>query len=41
VDELPAAASLYKRHGFRLIGEKPFSDFGKPLMEQKYELVLR
>lgn len=40
VDELPAAASLYKRHGFVLKEERPFTDFGKPLKEQKYELLL-
>jgi GNAT superfamily N-acetyltransferase len=41
VDELPAAASLYKRHGFRLTEEKPASAFfGKPLREQRYDLVL-
>lgn len=38
--ELDAAASLYKRHGFVLIEEKPSSKFGKPLTEQKYELIL-
>ena len=42
VDELPAAASLYKRHGFRLTEEKPSAAFfGKPLREQRYDLVLR
>lgn len=40
VDELPAAASLYKRHGFVLVEEKPFGEFGKPLIEQRYELNL-
>lgn len=36
--ELPAAASLYKRHGFILAGEKPAYDpFGKNVVEQKYE----
>lgn len=40
VDELGAAASLYKRHGFVLIHENPFTDFGKPLKEQRYELTL-
>jgi GNAT superfamily N-acetyltransferase len=38
--ELPAAASLYKRYGFKLVDEKPSSSFGKPLFEQKYELLL-
>jgi peptidyl-dipeptidase Dcp len=36
--ELEAAASLYKRYGFRLSEEKPSGAFGKPLYEQKYEL---
>ena len=41
VDELPAAASLYTRHGFRLTEEKPASAFfGKPLREQRYDLVM-
>lgn len=38
--ELEAAASLYKRHGFTLVEEKPSAAFGKPLYEQKYELSL-
>jgi GNAT superfamily N-acetyltransferase len=36
-DELPAAGSLYTRHGFRLCDEQPSTRFGKPLVEQKYE----
>jgi len=37
--ELPAAASLYRRHGFKLVEEKPSSStFGKAVVEQKYEL---
>lgn len=41
VDELPAAASLYRRHGFVLTEEKPASAFfGKPLREQRYDLVM-
>ena len=41
VDELPAAASLYKRHGFTLTDEKPSAPFfGKPLREQRYDLVV-
>jgi GNAT superfamily N-acetyltransferase len=39
-DELPAAAHLYTRHGFVLTEEKPSTAFGKPLKEQRYELVL-
>jgi GNAT superfamily N-acetyltransferase len=41
VDELPAAASLYTRQGFRLTEEKPASAFfGKPLREQRYDLIM-
>lgn len=40
-NELPAAASLYKRHGFVLMEEKPSADFGKDVVEQRYDLVLR
>jgi len=39
-NELPTAASLYKRHGFRLTEEKESTDFGKPLKEQRYDLKL-
>ncbi|AYB29924.1 GNAT family N-acetyltransferase [Chryseolinea soli] len=38
-DELPAAASLYKREGFRLTEEKESMAFGKRLKEQRYDLV--
>jgi N-acetylglutamate synthase-like GNAT family acetyltransferase len=38
--ELPTAASIYKRHGFKLVDEKPSEAFGKPVKEQKYELHL-
>lgn len=38
--ELSAAAFLYKRAGFRLTEEKDSSAFGKPLKEQRYDLVL-
>ena len=37
--ELPAAASLYKRFGFRLTKEVPSSSFGKPVTEQRYDLT--
>jgi peptidyl-dipeptidase Dcp len=40
VDELPAAAALYRRFGFRLTEEKPSTEFGKPLTEQRYELPM-
>lgn len=39
-NELPTAASLYKRHGFKLTEEKESTDFGKPLKEQRYDLKL-
>jgi len=39
-DELPAAAHLYKQHGFRLTEEKESVAFGKLLKEQRYDLVL-
>jgi peptidyl-dipeptidase Dcp len=39
--ELYAAASLYKRHGFKLVDEQESSLFGKPLREQRYELTLQ
>lgn len=38
--ELSIAASLYKRHGFKLTEEKESNAFGKPLREQRYDLVL-
>lgn len=38
--ELSAAAHLYKRHGFKLTEEKESIAFGKPLREQRYDLVL-
>jgi peptidyl-dipeptidase Dcp len=40
VDELPVAAALYRRHGFRLTEEKPSTAYGRPLREQRYDLVL-
>lgn len=38
-DELPAAASLYKREGFKLTEEKESTAFGKMLKEQRYDLA--
>ncbi|MGD0879587.1 MAG: GNAT family N-acetyltransferase [Anaerolineales bacterium] len=38
--ELNTAAFLYKRIGFRLTEEKDSTAFGKPLREQRYDLVL-
>ena len=40
VDELPVAAALYRRFGFRLTEEKPSTAFGKPLVEQRYDLAV-
>jgi len=39
-DDLKAAARLYTKHGFRLSSETESMAFGKPLKEQRYELVL-
>jgi len=38
--ELPTAAHLYKSYGFKLSEEKESDAFGKPLIEQRYDLVL-
>jgi len=38
--ELITAANLYKRFGFQLTEEKESNAFGKPLREQRYDLVL-
>ncbi len=37
--ELEGAASLYKRHGFKLTEEMESTAFGKPLREQRYDLI--
>jgi N-acetylglutamate synthase-like GNAT family acetyltransferase len=39
-DELGAAISLYKKFGFQLTEEKASTSFGKPVTEQRYDLVL-
>jgi GNAT superfamily N-acetyltransferase len=39
-NELNAAASLYVRHGFLLTEEKESTIFGKPLLEQRYDLMI-
>jgi peptidyl-dipeptidase Dcp len=39
--ELTTAANLYKQFGFQLTEEKESTSFGKPLREQRYDLVLR
>jgi peptidyl-dipeptidase Dcp len=38
--ELSAAAFLYKKLGFQLTEEKESTAFGKPLREQRYDLIL-
>lgn len=38
--ELTSAASLYVRHGYKLVEQKESAGFGKPVREQKYELLL-
>lgn len=38
--ELYAAASLYRRVGFQLTEQKESTSFGKPLIEQRYDLIL-
>ena len=38
--ELSSAAFLYKRLGFQLTEEKESAAFGKPLREQRYDLLL-
>jgi ribosomal protein S18 acetylase RimI-like enzyme len=39
-EEQVAAIKLYQRYGFRLSEEKASTAFGKPLVEQRYDLVL-
>lgn len=39
-EEQLTAISLYQSYGFRLTEEKPSTAFGKPLVEQRYDLVL-
>jgi ribosomal protein S18 acetylase RimI-like enzyme len=39
-NELPAAAHLYKQHGFQLTEEKESTVFGKPLKEQRFDFIL-
>ena len=38
--ELPASAHLYQKFGFKLTEQKPSMAFGKPVIEQRYDLVL-
>jgi peptidyl-dipeptidase Dcp len=39
-DELPASAHLYQKFGFKLTEQKSSNAFGKPVKEQRYDLVL-
>jgi GNAT superfamily N-acetyltransferase len=39
-DELATARRMYESAGFKLVEEKPSTDFGKPLTELRYELSL-
>ena len=39
-DELPTAISLYTKLGFKLAEEKTSTSFGKPVTEQRYDLLL-
>src|SRR4030095_4684332 len=39
-DELAASAHLYQKFGFKLTEENPSTAFGKPVKEQRYDLVL-
>src|SRR5689334_13047355 len=39
-NELPTSAHLYKKFGFKLSEERPSNAFGKPVMEQKYDLIV-
>ena len=39
-DELLASAHLYKKFGFTLTEEKPSNAFGKPVIQQRYDLAI-
>lgn len=39
-NELEAAASLYKKYGFTLAEEKESTDFGKKVIEQRYDMIV-
>ena len=39
-DELPAAIYMYTKLGFKLAEEKASTSFGKPVIEQRYDLML-
>ena len=40
-NEQTSAAALYVRYGFELTEEKESDAFGKPLMEQRFDLQLK
>lgn len=40
-NELGTAAHLYRKFGFKLTEEKPSTDFGKQITEQRYDLKLK
>jgi len=40
-EELHSAAHLYKKYGFQLVEEKKSEAFGKPVVENKYEYVVK
>ncbi len=39
-NDLTSAANLYKRFGYKLTEEKESTAFGKPLKEQRYDLIV-
>lgn len=39
-EEQETAIKLYQSYGYRLTEEKPSNAFGKPLVEQRYDLIL-
>ncbi|HET9825350.1 MAG TPA: GNAT family N-acetyltransferase [Chitinophagaceae bacterium] len=39
-DELLASAHLYKKFGFKLTEEKRSNAFGKPIVQQRYDLII-
>ena len=40
-DELSTAAGIYRKMGYQLTAEVASESFGKPLKEQRYELILK
>ncbi len=38
--DLASAAALYRKYGFTLTEEKPSDAFGRPVVEQRYDLIL-